>query len=267
MAFDHILAHRENGMETIKVERRDGGVLRIALDRPQVLNAIDRTMRLELEDALKDAIADPSVRSIVLASEGPHFSAGGDIGFMQGMDADAIRSYHRDILGFVRLLAGSPKPTVALVRGACAGGAVGFAMCCDYLIASTTAYFSLQFMRIGLVPDMGALYFLAQRVGAQKMRRIILEDRIVRADEADELGLCDKLIDDALLDTDGLAIAQRLGELAPQAFRQTKWLIRRTEGDFERFLDDELTAANPCVGGPEFIEGSAAFFEKRKPRF
>ena len=166
----------------------------------------------------------------------------------------------------VRKLAGFPKPMVASVRGACAGGSVGFALCADYLVASRTAYFGIQFMRIGLTPDMGALYFLHQRLG-KRAHQLILEDRLVRAEEAAQVGLCDKLVEDNALDSECIALATHLAALAPKAFRQTKWLFRRTEGEFERFLNDEMTAAAQCLGSSEFVEGTRAFFEKRAPQF
>ena len=134
-----------------------------------------------------------------------------------------------------------------------------------YLVASRTAYFGIQLMRIGLTPDMGALYFLHQRLG--KGHTSDLEDRLVRAEEAAQVGLCDKLVEDNALDSECIALATHLAALAPKAFRQTKWLFRRTEGEFERFLNDEMTAAAQCLGSSEFVEGTRAFFEKRSPQF
>ncbi len=216
--------------------------------------------------ALDDAAADPDVRAVVLTGNGPHFSAGGDIAFLQGLDRPAALAFHRDTLALVRKLASFPKPLVASVRGACAGGSVGFVLCADYLLCSRTAFFGIQFLRIGLTPDMGTTFLLRQRLG-RRAYRLILDDRLVRAEEAQEIGLCDVLVDDDALEAESLALAARLGALAPRAFRQTKWLARRLEGEFDRYLDDEMTAAAECLGGDEFVEGTQAFLQKRPPRF
>jgi enoyl-CoA hydratase/carnithine racemase len=250
----------------VSTEDLEFGVRRIVIARPQARNAINEDVRRGLEQAFDRAAADRSVRAVILTGEGAHFSAGGDIAFLQRLDRPGFLAFHRDALVLVRKLADFPKPMVVSVRGACAGGSVGFALCADYLVASRTAYFGIQFMRIGLTPDMGTLYFLHQRLG-KRAHQLILDDRLVRAEEAAALGLCDRLVDDDALENESVALATRLAALAPKAFRQTKWLYRRTEGQFERFLNDEMTAAADCLGSSEFVEGTRAFFEKRAPQF
>lgn len=254
-------------MEALKSDRLEGRIQCITMARPHAMNAINGVMRREFEDAMAAATADPDVRAIIITGDGAHFSSGGDIPFLQGMNTAQIHEYHRGTLDLVRALALCPKPTIASVRGACAGGAFGFALCCDYLIASQTAYFSAQFLRIGLVADMGTGYLLAQRIGAHKARKLLLDNRAIKADEAAALGVCDSLHADNTLNDETLRLAQGLAELPPLAVRQTKWLMRQTCGSFTRFLDDEMTAAATCLGSAEFIEGTSAFFEKRPPRF
>ncbi len=253
-------------MAATQTERLDAGVQRIAIDRPGARNAVNLAVRDELMAALDAAAADLEVRAVVLTGNGAHFSAGGDIAFLQGLDRASGLAFHRDTLALVRRLAAFPKPLVAAVRGACAGGSVGFALCADTLLCSRTAFFSVQFMRIGLTPDMGTGWLLRQRLG-RRAYRMILDDRPVRAEEAHAIGLCDALVEDDALEAESLALAARLGALAPRAFRQTKWLTRRTEGDFDRYLNDEMTAAAECLGSDEFVEGTQAFLQKRPPRF
>lgn len=254
-------------MATVLSERVEGNVRRIALARPGARNAVDLTICRDLEQAVRAAIADPDARSILLTGEGPHFCAGGNLGFMRNMDANALEAYHASTLDLVRLLAGSPKPTIAAVRGACAGGGVGFALSCDYLLAARSAYFSIQFSRIGLVPDTGVLHFLANRIGRQATRRLLLEDRRVTGEEAARLGICDGLVADDAFEAESLSLARRMAQQPPLAYRQTKWLLDRVDGPLDAFLDNELAAAAPCLGSAEFEEGIAAFLEKRAPRF
>jgi len=254
-------------MEALRSERLESGVQRIALNRPQVMNAIDGEMERSFKAAMVSAADDRDVRAVIITGEGPHFSAGGDLPFLQSMSAQDLRDYHRGALELVRAIALCPKPTIASVRGACAGGAFGFALGCDYLLASQTAYFSAQFLRIGLVPDMGVAYFAAHRLGGHKARKFLLDNRTVKAEEAAAIGLCDELHADEALDTETLRVASRLAALPPRAVRQTKWLTREAEGSLKRFLGSEIEAVADGLGGEEFIEGTAAFFEKRLPRF
>ena len=253
-------------MGSISCEDLEEGVRRIAVARPEARNAITPSVRDELAMAIDHATQDHAVRAVILTAEGPNFSVGGDIDFLRSLDRPSLLAFHRDSLGLVRKLAAFPKPLVAAVRGACAGGSVGFALCADYLVISGTAFFGIQFMRIGLTPDMGVVYLLKQRLGRQAYR-MILDDQLIRAKEAKEIGLCDLLVDDASLEIETLALAKRLAKMAPLAFRQTKWLMSRANGDFDRYLDEEMSAAADCFGSAEFTEGMRAFLEKRTPRF
>lgn len=254
-------------MEVLKSERLEGGVQRVSINRPQSMNAIDGEVERLFKAAMASASDDPGVRAVIITGEGPHFSAGGDLPFLQSMGAEELRGYHRGALALVRAIALCPKPTIASVRGACAGGAFGFALACDYLLASETAYFSAQFLRIGLVPDMGVVYFAAHRIGGHRARKFLLDNKTVKAEEAAAIGLCDTLHADDALDEETLRLASRLALLPPRAVRQTKWLTREAEGNFKLFLGSEIEAVADCLGGEEFLEGTAAFFEKRSPRF
>ena len=254
-------------MEAMRSDDLGDGIQRITMARPRAMNAIDRTMRDEFAAAMTAIAEDPRVRAVVITGQGPHFSAGGDIHFLQAMTPVQVTAYHRETLELVRLIALCPKPTIASVRGACAGGALGFALCCDYLLASRTAKFSAQFLRIGLVADMGIGFLLTRRLGAHHARRFLLDNRSVDAAVAEALGLCDEVHPDEVLDDATLSLGRRLSALPPRAVRQTKWLMRQAEGNFARFLEDELRAASECLGSEEFAEGTAAFLEKRAPRF
>ncbi|WP_242098535.1 enoyl-CoA hydratase/isomerase family protein [Sphingomonas sp. CROZ-RG-20F-R02-07] len=250
----------------VRVDMPRARVRRITLARPEALNAINEAVRATLQAALDDANADPDVRVIILAGEGSAFSAGGDLHYMEQLDLAAFGAFHRDLLGCVHAIAGSLKATIASVQGACAGGALGFALACDYVIASRDARFSAPFLRIGLTPDMGLPYFLRARLGEQGARRFILDDRTMSAEEATERGLCDLLAGNGLED-DTLALAARLAAFAPNALAQTKRLLSGGSVALDYYLQSEQVAAAFCLGGPEFREGVAAFRAKRTPVF
>lgn len=251
----------------VRVERAAPDIARIVLDRAGARNAIDLALRDALLAALCDVMASSDVRAVILTGAGGHFSAGGDIGWMQTMTGEAFLAYHRETLAIVRLLAAAPKPLVAAVEGACAGGGAGFALAADHVVMGHGARFAVPFLRIGLVPDMGAAWLLARRAGWQRARRLVYEARVIGGLEAERLGIADESVADAQVQAQALAHASALARLPPHAFARNKWLFNRTGGDFDTFLEAELAAQAPCLTGAEFAEGCASFLAKRAPQF
>jgi len=241
--------------------------VRVVLDRAGARNAIDLAMRDALLSTLREVMADNDVRAVILTGAGGHFSAGGDIGWMQTMAGEEFLAYHRDTLEIVRLLAQAPKPLVAAVEGACAGGGAGFALAADHMVMGRGTRFGVPFLRIGLVPDMGAAWLLARRVGWQRARRLVQEASIIDGIEAEWLGIADEVVEDARVQDKAVERAQYLATLPPGAFAQTKWLFNRADTDLDTFLQAELAAQAPCLTGAEFAEGCAAFLAKRQPKF
>lgn len=240
-------------------------VRRITLDRPEILNAINDTMRAQLHEEVARALSDKRVRVIILDGAGANFSAGGDIRFMQTLDRDALIAFHGRLLDLCRLIGSAEKPVVAAVRGVCAGGALGIALACDQLVATASTHFLIPFLRIGLTPDMILPYWLARRTGPQVARNIILQGEPVQADRALALGLCDRVCEEGELERVSLAAANHLAGLAPKALTQTRRLLAHSSAPFDEYLELERAAVGVCLGGPEFREGVAAFFEKRPP--
>ena len=254
-------------MSRVTVEISGDAVALVRLNRPEKLNAIDGTMRADLFAALSDAVDDRAVRAIVLTGADDNFSAGGDIDWMRTLAGEDFLAYHRAAVGIVRVLATSGKPTIAAIEGACAGGGAGFALCCDYIVMARTARFGVPFLRIALAPDMGSTYLLSRRVGQQAARRMIFEGRMIEGAEAERIGLADHTVPTGEAVAKAMEVAGHLALLPPRALAQTKWLLRRADVDFERFIEDELAAQAPCLLGEEFAEGAAAFHEKRPPRY
>ncbi|MBI4697126.1 MAG: enoyl-CoA hydratase/isomerase family protein [Gammaproteobacteria bacterium] len=251
----------------VRIERRAAGVSAIVLARPERLNALHGPSIAALASALAALAEDRDTRAVILSAEGPHFSAGGDLDWMSAEDGRALHDYHGAVVASVRALVTFPKPVVAVVRGACAGGAVGFALGADYVIAARDAFFGVQFLRIGLVPDCALTTLLARRVGLQRAKRLVLDDRRIDAAEAATLGLVDLLSAPDALDAEALQLATRLAHLPRQAFARTKGLFERTAGALDTLLEDERTAQAVCLGSDEFAEGVAAFRARRAPEF
>ena len=186
----------------------EGGIAVITLNRPDKRNAITDDMRTQLIDTLESVQRDTHIRAVILTGNGKVFCAGGDVsGMAQRMEAPAgevaFNGWTRQqrVHHTVNLLHAMPKPTIAAVNGATAGLGADMALSCDFIIASDEASFAWSYIRRGLIPDGGGLYFLPRRVGLARAKDLIFTGRKVEAKEALELGIADRLCaPDALLD-------------------------------------------------------------------
>jgi len=186
----------------------EAGIAVITLNRPDKRNAITDDMRAQLIDTLESVQRDTHIRAVILTGNGKVFCAGGDVsGMAQRMEAPAgevaFNGWTRQqrVHHTVNLLHAMPKPTIAAVNGATAGLGADMALSCDFIIASDEASFAWSYIRRGLIPDGGGLYFLPRRVGLARAKDLIFTGRKVEAKEALELGIADRLCaPDALLD-------------------------------------------------------------------
>lgn len=256
-----------SGRPTVAVEDLDGGVRKIVLDRPGRLNAIDFALCDELGAALRDAADDGDVGAIVLTGAGGHFSAGGDLHTLLTVDARQGSEFLRRLQEAVKLITFSSKPVVAAVEGACAGGAVGLALASDIVVGGSGTRFSIPFLRVGLVPDMGVAYLLSRRAGRQRAYRMLVSGEAVVGDAAAAAGLIDVLVSGDELQVSALDWAHRLACLPPLTLAESKRLLFHGEPDFDAFLATERHAAGRCFGAAEAREGIAAFLDKRPPAF
>ena len=202
--------------DRIEVERH-GGVALIALNRPDVHNAMDDALRGELVDILDWAAQDDAVRAVVLTGRGRSFCAGGDIAAMQErlkapIGTVAINGWQRQrrTHGAITQLHGLTKPTIAAVNGAAVGLGCDLALCCDFIIASEYAKFVMSYVLRGLIPDGGGLYFLPRRVGIARAKELIFSARRVEAEEALRIGLVDQLASADKLLEDAIALAESM---------------------------------------------------------
>ena len=244
---------------------RDGGVLTIALNRPDVFNAFNAAMHAALHEALTEA-ADPAVRAVVITGAGRGFCAGQDLKEFAEMP-ESIRerleeTYHPNI----RAIRALEKPVLAAVNGPCAGAGLSLACACDIRIAADAATFVPGFIGIGLVPDSGGSWFLHRLLGFARAFEWMSSNRKLTAAEAQAWGLVSEVTDD---------LPARAAELAADyAARPTRGIgltKRLFEHAYTASLDEqlELEAAlqQEATGTADFAEGVAAFLEKRAPRF
>ncbi len=246
---------------------RDGGVLTLTLNRPDVLNAFDTSLHKAFLAGLKEA-GDASVRAVVVSGAGRGFCVGQDLTeFQEGTLSigERLRStYHRNILA-IRAL---EKPVIAAVNGPAAGAGLSLACACDIRIAAESASFVPAFIGIGLVPDSGGTYFIHRLLGAPRAFEWMTSNRKLPAVEALEWGLVSEVVADETLPTRAAELAGMYAQAPTRAIGMTKRLFDHADNamlDAQLELEAQLQAA--ATQTEDFREGVTAFLEKRPPQF
>lgn len=225
--------------------------------------------------AIEKALSDSTTRAIILQGAGDHFMAGGDIkGFGEtlGVAGPERRKHYYDMIGQlhagVELLQRSNVITICKIRGACAGIGMSFAIGCDLTIASDDAYFTTAYKVIGLTPDGGQSFFLPRIVGVKKaMELTLLSDRIT-AQEAQQLGLLNRVVPLADLDAATDKLAEKIVRSSRSSMSGIKRLINSSmQSSFSEQLQAERESFSSCAGTEDFAEGIKAFIEKRHAKF
>jgi 2-(1,2-epoxy-1,2-dihydrophenyl)acetyl-CoA isomerase len=256
---------------SVLVDREAGGIVRLRLNRPAVLNALDQAMVEALHAAVGAIRDDATVRCVVLAGEGRGFMAGGDIALFHAAGAEAPAAIARLIDPFhdvLRMLAALRAPVLASLHGPVAGAGMSLAMAADLAIAAEDARFSLAYLRLGISPDGGGTWSLPRLVGLRRAMGIALLDEAIDARAALDLGLVNRVVPVESLGTETQAVARRLAAGPAEAIGRTKALLRASFGrDLEEQLDAEREAFVAGAGAAEFAEGVAAFVARRAPDF
>ncbi|HME93080.1 MAG TPA: enoyl-CoA hydratase [Methylomirabilota bacterium] len=261
-------------MTTDLLENVKDGVAVLTLNRPERLNAMSRPMLDALLEALPRLADDASVGVIVLTGAGRGFCAGGDVKAMaegtelggQTMEekAQALRSR----MEASRWLHELPKPTIAMMRGPAAGAGLSLAMACDMRIASDTVRLGTAFARVGYSGDFGGSYYLTQLVGTAKARELYFTADLLDAQEALGLGLVNRVVPDARLEEETMALASRLARGPRVAYRYMKRNMNAAESaSLKDMLDLEAWHHTRTGMTEDHREAARAFVEKREPQF
>ena len=251
----------------LKVDKH-GGLARVTLDRPELRNAFDDVLIRRLTAAFEEVQADPSVRVVVLAGNGPAFCAGADLNWMKRMAGYGYQQNLADAQALATMLATLdrlPKPTIARVHGPAFAGGTGLVAACDIAVGTPDARFCLSEAKLGLSPATISPYVL-RAMGERLARRYFLTAEVFDAAEAYRIGMLSALVSSEQLDNVINGIARHLLDGGPQAHAKIKELIRAVAG---RPADDALVADTArriaeIRVSPEGREGIASFLEKRK---
>ncbi|MEO5579479.1 MAG: enoyl-CoA hydratase-related protein [Gemmatimonadaceae bacterium] len=248
-----------------------GSVMRLTLNRPDVLNSFNAEMSGELHSALADAAASREVRCVLLTGAGRAFCAGQDLSAVPPsvngkFDLGAmVRATYNPVIKAIREI---EKPVVCAVNGVAAGAGANIAIACDIVIAAESASFIQSFSKIGLVPDSGGTFFLPRSVGLPMATAMMLLGEKIPAQRAHEMGMIYRVCSSESLMPESMALATKLAEMPTRGLGLTKRLLNTSlSSDLNAQLAAEEGMQRDAGHTSDFTEGVAAFKEKRQPRF
>lgn len=252
--------------EIVKYENK-GAVAVITLQRPDAMNAFTTELSLQLQLALERAADDDAVRVVVLTGEGRCFSAGADLksGFEGRPVFGKLQYEYRPVLSAIATMA---KPVIAAVPGSAAGIGMSMALHCDLMIMADNAFLLSPFTTISLVPDGGLSWLLVRQLGYRRAFQLSIESERIPAARCVELGLANKAVAAEQLQSAALEWAETLAKRAPRSLEATKRTMRNAiDNDWASTFNMEADWQQMLAGSDDNVEGVAAFFEKREPRF
>ncbi len=259
-------------MSDVVLSGRDGAVLTLTLNRPEALNALNQETTRALWTAFEAAGRDREVGAIILTGAGRAFCAGADLKDVSARhkagDNDLGADLRANYAPMIRAIRACPKPVIAAVNGTAAGAGLSLALACDLRLAAVGAQLIVVFVRVGLVPDAGSLFFLTRMLGLSKATELAITGDPMSADDAHRLGLVAAVVPPDQL----MAAALERGRQLAEGPRRTYALIKRgmeraLDLDLEQTLELESQLQALAAKTPDAQEAIQAFLEKRKPQF
>ena len=253
----------------VTTEDRDA-VRHVVLNRPEKRNAFNAELVLAVGAALREAADDPAVHCVVLRGEGPMFSSGMDLGALNDLagGTEMLRSFRRACIEAWNLAEEMTKPTICAIHGACIGGAMELALACDLRVMTADAIIGMPETRIGLIPDVGGSSRLPAVVGLGRAKELIMTGKLIGAEEAERIGLVNRVAPAGELDGAVDALAGELLACAPLAVGLAKRVMDASaKPALAATLELEVALQELCARSEDFAEGARAVAEKRQPEF
>jgi len=247
----------------------DNGIATITLNRPDVFNAFDDTQSYELQDALKLAKRDKEVRVIVLTGAGKAFCSGQDLKAIANAKNRSLRdSLDKRYNPIIKAMRSMPKPIIGRINGVAAGAGCSLALACDFVVASEYASFIEVFINVGLVLDSGSSYFLPRLVGSARAFEMSTMGSKVKAEQALEWGIINRVAKADELDSVVDEVAQYYANAPTKAVALMKQMLNKSfHSDLGEMLEYEACCQEIAGNSADYKEGVSAFNEKRKPKF
>ncbi len=250
--------------ETVIYES-DGDLIRLTLNRPQALNAVDYRGALELHRAAQAIHDDPTARAVIILGAGRAFCTGIDLKELAAGETPQAYFYHWDRA--LRLLELSDKLVLCAIQGYALGGGLQLPLACDIRIATPDAQLGLPAAKEGFIPGLGA-YRLPRYIGLGRAKRMALSDESVDGDEALRIGLVDYVVDGANFGAEVEALVQRYLAISSEGARQTKLMLSAFQ-DYHhgQFFEEYLRRQAIATSSPDHPEALAAMREGREPDY
>jgi enoyl-CoA hydratase/carnithine racemase len=248
----------------------DGPVRHLVLDRPDKRNALDIELYRQLHEAVDEAAADPAVRVVLIRGNGPVFSAGNDLDDLARLAANPTqaRPWRPLMLDAFSAIEQMPKPTIAVIHGACMGGACELALACDLRVMATEARIGLIEARLGLVPDLGGCSRLPAVVGLGVAKEMVMTGRLLDGNEAKAVGLANRAASADELEAVTRELVDGLLSCGPAATGMAKRILDvAAKPGMDATLEMEIAAQEQLAASADFAEGARATREKRIPQF
>jgi 2-(1,2-epoxy-1,2-dihydrophenyl)acetyl-CoA isomerase len=249
--------------------KKEGNIATIVLNRPEKLNAVTDTLLAELLEALNEVREDDEVRAVIITGAGRAFCAGFDLETSIGETSGEVWQTMRDgVTTMIMSIRNMPKAVIAAVNGAAAGGGCNLVLACDIILASEKARFGEVFVLRGLQPDFGGTYFLPRLVGVARARELILTGRMFDANEAERMGMINRVVPPDQLESASRELALTLAKHPPLAVKAAKAsFYDGLTMDLASVLEREAEMQGILFCTEDFKESAAAFLGKREPIF
>jgi 2-(1,2-epoxy-1,2-dihydrophenyl)acetyl-CoA isomerase len=249
----------------VKIEE---GIGSIFLNRPQKLNSLSTDLVEGLTEALLSLDKNPEVKVIILSGEGKSYCAGGDLETIQQFTKQSeVASYMEKAINVTRVILNMDKYVISAVHGYAAGAGFSLALASDFIVADSSAKFGLSFVNIGVIPDLGLIKLLSERVPTTITKEWIVAGKILGVEEAKSWGIVNKVVEGDLLQG-ASEFAQVLLKGPPLSNRYVKKMLNHSvQLPWEAFLEQECMVQAHLISSEDLIEGVNAFLEKRAPEF
>lgn len=246
----------------------NGHVLTITLDNPKTLNALDKQLLEELNEAVELAGKNEQAKAIILTGSGKSFVAGADIKAMSQLSAVEAKEFGALGASVFRKIELLKQPVIAAVNGFALGGGCELAMACDIRVASKKAKFGQPEVGLGITPGFSGTQRLSRLVGLGKAKELIFTGNIIGAEEANRIGLAEIIAEPEELMAIAAELAEKIAKNSASAVQFSKEAINRGyQADIDTGIEIELSYFALCFATEDQKEGMAAFLEKRTPNF